>query len=123
MCEHVDRAASGTAVREALLEARLESLQIAGILRQGIDRTTNVALDGLGCLSEERVGHALAPRDTVALPQLDEDDLLRRVRRAADGERKGEIELGGPNCDLHAGTSSRRALAIVSLSLAFSRTG
>ena len=79
MCEHVDRAASGTAVREALLEARLESLQIAGILRQGIDRTTNVALDGLGCLSEERVGHALAARHAVALPQLDEHDLLRRV--------------------------------------------
>src|SRR5438105_1233394 len=65
----------------------------------------------------------LAPRDTVALPELDEDDLLRRVCRAADREWNGEMELDGPNRDLHAGTSSRRALAIRSAPRAPSRTG
>ena len=54
------------AVREPELQRRVQARQIHWILRERIDRPSNVALDGLSRLTEERVRHALAARHAVA---------------------------------------------------------
>ena len=98
-------------MRETLLEARPDRLEIEWILREDLDCASNVALDGLGCLPEESVGHAFTPRDPIVLAKLNENDLLRGVCGAADGEGHGEVQLHGPDRDIHAGTASRSACA------------
>src|SRR3989442_9454701 len=123
MREDIDRTARRSPVREPLIEAVHDRREIERVLRQRLDRPSNVALDGLGRFSEERVGHALAARYPVALTELDEHDLLRRVRRARYRERHSEMELEGPHGDVQAGTASRSACAIRSAPAAPSRTG
>src|SRR5439155_5084495 len=67
--------------------------------------------------------HAFTPRNPIALAKLNENDLLRRVCGAADGEGHGEVQLHGPDRDVHAGTASRSACASRSAPTGPSRTG
>ena len=53
-------------MREPALERGVQARQIHWILRERINRPSNVALDGLSRLTEERVRHALAARHAVA---------------------------------------------------------
>src|SRR5207253_7523611 len=96
---------------------------VTGVQTCALPISSNVALDGLGCLPEESVGHAFTPRDPIVLAKLNENDLLRGVCGAADGEGHGEVQLHGPDRDIHAGTASRCACASRSAPTGPSRIG
>ena len=96
-------------MREPLVETQGQQREVERILRQQVDRRTDVALDGLGGFPEERVWDPLATRNAVALPELEEHDPLGRVGGPRDHEGNGEMQLDRTNVDLHMCTAARSA--------------